>query len=182
MASRVKINNIKELEKRKNSTHPSLVNIRKILLLLKNPQKNLGITIGITGTNGKGSVAKTLSTILNDSNLKTGLYTSPHLYSINERISIGKKNISTKELNQILTEIFETEIKANIKLSFFELITVVAIIFLSKKKNIFNIFEVGLGGRFDATNVIDSEISIITNIGKDHKEYLGNTLLKIAKE
>ena len=182
MASRVKINNIKELEKRKNSTHPSLVNIRKILLLLKNPQKNLGITIGITGTNGKGSVAKTLSTILNDSNLKTGLYTSPHLYSINERISIGKKNISTKELNQILTEIFETEIKANIKLSFFELITVVAIIFLSKKKNIFNIFEVGLGGRFDATNVIDSKISIITNIGKDHKEYLGNTLLKIAKE
>ena len=182
MASRVKINNIKELEKRKNSTHPSLVNIRKILSLLKNPQKNLGITIGITGTNGKGSVAKTLSTILNDSNLKTGLYTSPHLYSINERISIGKKNISTKELNQILTEIFETEIKANIKLSFFELITVVAIIFLSKKKNIFNIFEVGLGGRFDATNVIDSDISIITNIGKDHKEYLGNTLLKIAKE
>ena len=85
-------------------------------------------------------------------------------------------------MNQILTEIFETEIKANIKLSFFELITVVAIIFLSKKKNIFNIFEVGLGGRFDATNVIDSEISIITNIGKDHKEYLGNTLLKIAKE
>ena len=127
MASRVKINNIKELEKRKNSTHPSLVNIRKILLLLKNPHKNLGI--GITGTNGKGSVAKTLSTILNDSNLKTGLYYSPHLYSINERISIGKKNISTKELNQILTEIFETEFKANIKLSFFELITVVAIIF-----------------------------------------------------
>ena len=182
MASRVKINNIKELEKRKNATHPSLVNIRKILLLLKNPQKNLGITIGITGTNGKGSVAKTLSTILNDSNLKTGLYTSPHLYSINERISIGKKNIPTKELNQILTEIFETEIKANIKLSFFELITVVAVIFLSKNKNIFNIFEVGLGGKFDATNVIDSKISIITNIGKDHKEYLGNTLLKIAKE
>ena len=70
MASRVKINNIKELKKRKNSTHPTLVNIRKILLLLKNPEKNLGITIGITGTNGKGSVAKTLSSILNDSNLK----------------------------------------------------------------------------------------------------------------
>ena len=182
MASRLKYYNIKELEKRKNSTHPSLANIKGILSELKNPQKDLGITIGITGTNGKGSVAKSLSTILNNSNLKTGLYTSPHLYSLNERISIGGKNISTKEMDEILEEIIKTEIKVNIKLSFFELITVVGIIFLSKSKNIFNIFEVGLGGRFDATNVIDSKISIITNIAKDHKEYLGNTLLKIAKE
>ena len=142
----------------------------------------MGIKIAISGTNGKGSVAKTLSEILNKSKNNVGLYTSPHIFNINERIQINNKKISNNELNKILGLIIEKQKKVNIKLSYFELLTLVSILYFSKAKNNINIFEVGLGGKYDATNIVDSQISIITNVSKDHTEYLGNTISKIAQE
>ena len=183
MAPRLKYKNIEFLKKLGNSDKPSLTNINKVLEILKNPhKKNMGIKIAISGTNGKGSVAKSLSEILNKSKYRVGLYTSPHIFDINERIQINNKKISSKELNEILGIVIDKQKKANIQLSYFELLTVASIFYFSKAKNNINIFEVGLGGKYDATNVIDSQISIITNVSKDHTEYLGNTISKIAKE
>ena len=183
MASRLKYKNIEFLKSLGNSDKPTLSNIKKVLEILGNPHKeDMGIKIAISGTNGKGSVAKTLSEILNKSKYNVGLYTSPHIFNINERIQINNKKISNNELNRILGLIIEKQKKVNIQLSYFELLTVVSIFYFSKAKNNINIFEVGLGGKYDATNIVDSQISIITNISKDHTEYLGNTISKIAKE
>ena len=183
MAPRLKYKNIEFLKKLGNSDKPSLTKINKVLEVLNNPhKKNMGIKIAISGTNGKGSVAKSLSEILNKSKYRVGLYTSPHIFDINERIQINNKKISSKELNEILGIVIHKQKKANIQLSYFELLTVASIFYFSKAKNNINIFEVGLGGKYDATNIIDSQISIITNVSKDHTEYLGNTISKIAKE
>ena len=183
MAPRLKYKNIEFLKNLGNSDKPSLSNIKKVLEILGNPHKeDMGIKIAISGTNGKGSVAKTLSEILNKSKYNVGLYTSPHIFNINERIQVNNKKISNNELNMILGLIIEKQKKVNIQLSYFELLTVVSIFYFSKAKNNINIFEVGLGGKYDATNIVDSQISIITNISKDHTEYLGNTISKIAKE
>ena len=183
MAPRLKYKNIEFLKNLGNSDKPSLSNIKKVLEILGNPHKeDMGIKIAISGTNGKGSVAKTLSEILNKSKYNVGLYTSPHIFNINERIQVNNKKISNNELNRILGLIIEKQKKVNIQLSYFELLTVVSIFYFSKAKNNINIFEVGLGGKYDATNIVDSQISIITNISKDHTEYLGNTISKIAKE
>ena len=183
MAPRLKYKNIEFLKNLGNSDKPSLSNIKKVLEILGNPHKeDMGIKIAISGTNGKGSVAKTLSEIFNKSKYNVGLYTSPHIFNINERIQINNKKISNNELNMILGLIIEKQKKVNIQLSYFELLTVVSIFYFSKAKNNINIFEVGLGGKYDATNIVDSQISIITNISKDHTEYLGNTISKIAKE
>ena len=183
MAPRLKYKNIEFLKKLGNSDKPSLTKINKVLEILNNPhKKNMGIKIAISGTNGKGSVAKSLSEILNKSKYRVGLYTSPHIFDINERIQINNKKISSKELNEILGIVIHKQKKANIQLSYFELLTVASIFYFSKAKNNINIFEVGLGGKYDATNIIDSQISIITNVSKDHTEYLGNTISKIAKE
>ena len=183
MASRLKYKNIEFLKSLGNSDKPTLSNIKKVLEILGNPHKeDMGIKIAISGTNGKGSVAKTLSEILNKSKYNVGLYTSPHIFNINERIQVNNKKISNNELNMILGLIIEKQKKVNIQLSYFELLTVVSIFYFSKAKNNINIFEVGLGGKYDATNIVDSQISIITNISKDHTEYLGNTISKIAKE
>ena len=183
MASRLKYKNIEFLKNLGNSDKPSLSNIKKVLEILRNPhKKDLGIKITISGTNGKGSVAKTLSEILNKSKYNVGLYTSPHIFNINERIQINNKKISNNKLNEVLGLIIEKQKKANIQLSYFELLTLVSILYFSKAKNDINIFEVGLGGKYDATNIVDSQISIITNVSKDHTEYLGNTISKIAQE
>ena len=98
MAPRLKYKNIEFLKKLGNSDKPSLTNINKVLEILNNPhKKNMGIKIAISGTNGKGSVAKSLSEILNKSKYRVGLYTSPHIFDINERIQINNKKISIKE-------------------------------------------------------------------------------------
>ena len=171
--------NISLLEKLGNSKKPNLNKIKKVLSLFDNPQEKLSNCILISGTNGKGTVAKLLSDILTQSKYKVGLYTSPHLFRINERIQINNKEISDKKLDTLIGEVIDT---ANIQLSYFELLTIVSINYFYKNKNEINIFEVGLGGKYDATNVVKSKVSIITNIDKDHQEYLGNTISSIAKE
>ena len=171
--------NISLLEKLGNSKKPNLNKIKKVLSLFDNPQEKLSNCILISGTNGKGTVAKLLSDILTQSKYKVGLYTSPHLFRINERIQINNKEISDKKLDTLIGEVIDT---TNIQLSYFELLTIVSINYFYKNKNEINIFEVGLGGKYDATNVVKSKVSIITNIDKDHQEYLGNTLSSIARE
>ena len=182
MAPRLKYKNIDFLNHLGNADKPSLANIKRILKSFGDINKDLGIKIAITGTNGKGSVAKSLSTILKNSGFKVGLYTSPHLFKINERIQVNDKCISDLELDSYIKKIIDKQNKFNIKLSYFELLTSSAIQFFKFKKNDINIFEVGLGGKFDATNIIKSDISLITNVGKDHMEYLGNSISKIANE
>ncbi len=136
--------------------------------------------IHIAGTNGKGSTAKTISEILIKSGYKTGLYTSPHLIKINERIQINSLSISDKKLN-ILDKKYSV-ISKKYKLTYFEYITALAFIYFVNSKVDIVVLETGLGGRFDATNIVTPLVSVITSIDFDHTEILGNTIEKIAFE
>ncbi len=155
--------------------------LKKLLEALGNPQKELKY-IHIAGTNGKGSVSCMLSNALIAEGLKTGLYTSPHLESFNERIKINGKNIPDNELIDVTETVKSTSEKLNLNLSYFEKITAGAFLYFSKKKCDIVVLEAGLGGRLDATNIITPKISVITKISLDHTEVLGKTISKIAYE
>jgi len=174
--------NIEFLNTLKNSKKPGLKKIIKVLLGLNSPHLKLKNTIIISGTNGKGTVGRILNEIYSQSGYSVGLYTSPHLISITERLRIKNKNITLKNLDFYLGKVIESSKKNDCQLSYFELLTATAILYFSIKNNDINIFEVGLGGRYDATNVIKSRIGIITNVEMDHAEYLGDTLDQIAYE
>lgn len=155
----------------------SLKNIKLLLKKLDNPEKDLKI-IHVAGTNGKGSVCAMLSSILKESGYKIGMYISPHLKEFRERFRINNKNIPEKEFVKHFKKI-----KPLIQnQTFFEVITAIAFLYFKEKKVDFLVCEVGLGGRLDATNVITPLASVITNIGLEHQEYLGETLEKIAYE
>jgi dihydrofolate synthase/folylpolyglutamate synthase len=156
---------------------------KNIFNILKNPQNDFK-TIHISGTNGKGSVARILNTLICETTkLKVGLYTSPHLINYNERIKINNKEISNKNLIMEIKKIKNIFEKNKIKASFFEFKTALCFSYFKKKKIDLGIIEVGMGGENDTTNVIKkSQISIITNIDLDHIKFLGNTKRKIAKE
>lgn len=134
----------------------------------------------IAGTNGKGSTVAILESILIESGYSVGSYTSPHLLEFNERIKINKIPSSSKEICNAF-EIIE-ESRKDITLTYFEFSTLAAFIIFSQKKLDVLILEVGLGGRLDAVNIIDSDVSVITNIGLDHTSILGNDIEKIALE
>ncbi len=158
---------------------PGLYRITKILKQLGNPHKKIK-TIHIAGTNGKGSTAIILNEILKHHGLKTGLYTSPHLFKLNERFKINSKDVS----DDILADLLKT-LKTIIKdypVTYFEITTALAFLYFFEEKVDIAVIECGLGGRLDATNVIRPDISIITSISFDHTKYLGNTLKKIAYE
>jgi dihydrofolate synthase/folylpolyglutamate synthase len=158
---------------------PGLKRIRKLLKLLGNPHKKFK-TIHIAGTNGKGSTSAILSTILSEHGLKTGLYTSPHLFHLNERFKVNQKDISEEELTYCLEVI--KKIVGDQEVTYFEITTALAFFYFAEKEVDIAVIECGLGGRLDATNVVLPEACIITNIGFDHTKYLGNTLESIAKE
>jgi len=146
---------------------------------LGNPERNFK-SIHVAGTNGKGSVSHMLASVLQDAGYQVGLYTSPHLLDFRERIRINGKPISQREVINFVKEnkpFFE-----NHSLSFFEMTVGLAFQSFSNHKVDIAIIEVGLGGRLDSTNVITPEVSVITNIGKDHTQFLGNTLAEIAVE
>jgi dihydrofolate synthase/folylpolyglutamate synthase len=146
---------------------------------LNNPHKKIK-TIHIAGTNGKGSTSHMLASVLQEAGYKTGLYTSPHLKDYRERIKINGKPISKNYVSNFITEhkpFFEEH-----KLSFFEMTVGLACSYFNDKKVDIAIIEVGLGGRLDSTNIITPEVSVITNIGLDHTQFLGNTLSQIATE
>ena len=152
--------------------------ISELLSRLGNPQ-NLYKTILIAGTNGKGSTAAMISSILSSAGYKVGLYTSPHLVDVRERIVINGKKISLKEFNQTIADVKD---KIKQPVTYFEFLTAAAFVYFQRQKVDIAVLEVGLGGRLDATNVCKPLVSVITNISPDHMDYLGNTLDSIARE
>ena len=160
---------------------PGLRRISTILNHLGNPQdKFKSIIVG--GTNGKGSVSSIISSILINNNYKTALYTSPHLINVNERISINNQPISNTDLCSLISKLKNICSELEIGPSYFEFITALAFLYFYEKEIDICILEVGMGGRWDATNIVTPLISVITNISFDHMDYLGNTLNKIGKE
>jgi len=156
-----------------------LSNTVELCKLLDNPQHHFK-SIHIAGTNGKGSTSHMLASILQEAGYKVGLYTSPHLIDFRERIKINGEMISEQEVVDFVTKYKKDFEKIN--LSFFEWTVGLAFDYFSKQKVDIAVVETGLGGRLDSTNVIIPEISIITNIDKDHMQFLGDTLEKIAVE
>jgi len=139
-------------------------------------------SILVAGTNGKGSVTRMLSSALSAQGYCVGQYTSPHLIHYSERIVLNNKAIQNKDISHYLYQINQVENKLDEKLSFFEITTLMAFLFFRDKKADIAVLEVGLGGRLDATNVVDPILSIITSIGYDHQDILGDTLTLIARE
>ena len=136
--------------------------------------------IHIGGTNGKGSTAHMMASVLQTAGFKTGLYTSPHLLDFRERIKVGGQLISKQEVVEFVTSHKPYFEKA--QLSFFEMTVGLALWYFKKEKVDYAVIEVGLGGRLDATNIITPVLSVITNIGLDHTQFLGTTHTAIARE
>ncbi len=158
---------------------PNLNNTIAICNFLGHPEKKFK-TIHVAGTNGKGSTSHMLASIFQEAGYKTGLYTSPHLYDFRERIKVNGEMCS-KEFVIDFTNHIKPFVE-NIEPSFFEITVGMAFDYFAKEKVDIAIIETGLGGRLDSTNVIEPELSIITNIGFDHMALLGNTLEAIASE
>ncbi|MBR1425679.1 bifunctional folylpolyglutamate synthase/dihydrofolate synthase [bacterium] len=159
-----------------------LERIEKILDLLGNPQDRLSC-IHVAGTNGKGSVCAILASILNEEHKKVGLYTSPHIFKYTERIKIGNDKISDKNFAKYVFDISNLAEQNNIDLTEFEILTAVMFKYFADENVEVAVIETGLGGRFDATNVIKKSLcSVITHIDYDHTDKLGTTLDKIAYE
>jgi len=136
----------------------------------------------IAGTNGKGSTAAMLHRILAAQGYRAALYTSPHLVSFTERIRVGDEEISQEEVVELAEEIKSRSAGAGVSLTFFEFVTVMALVHFARRKVDVAVVEVGLGGRLDATNLVLPAVSVITTISKDHEAYLGSDLLSIARE
>ncbi len=158
--------------------------VLQLLERLDNPHEKLPPTIHVAGTNGKGSTLAYLEAILNDAGYKAHKYTSPHLVNFNERIILCGKQISDSYLHNIINECERVaNVEPKIEVTFFEGITVAAFLAFSRVKADVLLLETGMGGRLDATNVINNPIvTIITSISLDHCEYLGNSLKEIATE
>ncbi|MDA9632229.1 bifunctional folylpolyglutamate synthase/dihydrofolate synthase [Alphaproteobacteria bacterium] len=182
----IKENKLSQTLDRMFSFHPKLIDfdLSRLKLLMEkfnNPQNTLRNVVHIAGTNGKGSTATFLKGILENHKLSVNLYTSPHLINFNERIRINTKLISEEKLIKILEEV-ETK-NENKPITFFEITTAAAIIAFNKYPSDVNIIETGLGGRLDATNIIENKkLTIITKIGFDHIEFLGKKIEDIARE
>ena len=164
-----------------------LGHMRVLLQGMDHPERRFPSVL-VAGTNGKGSTAATLASILRASGLKAGLYTSPHLVRINERIRINGKEISDDdfaELHSKIDRVAETLVeKAELPWhpSFFEMMTAIAFEYFSREQVDLAVLEVGMGGRLDATNVVEPQVSVITDISLDHQKFLGNTVGEIARE
>ena len=156
-----------------------LGNINAICSLLNHPQNNFK-SIHVAGTNGKGSTSHLIASVLQEQGYKVGLYTSPHLKDFRERIKVNGEMISQKEVVDFVNA--HKEDFTEIGLSFFEMSTALAFAYFSDQKVDVAVIEVGLGGRLDATNIINPELSVITNVAFDHKHLLGDTIALIAKE
>jgi dihydrofolate synthase/folylpolyglutamate synthase len=139
-------------------------------------------SLHVAGTNGKGSTAAMLHRILSLAGYRTGLYTSPHLVSFTERVRIGDQEISPIEVVELAQEVLDGAATADVPLTFFEFVTVMAFVYFSRRRIDVAVVEVGLGGRLDATNLIRPLVSLITSISRDHEAYLGSDLLSIARE
>ena len=164
-----------------------LAHMRVLLEALGEPQRKFRSVL-IAGTNGKGSTAATLASILHAAGHGTGLYTSPHLVRINERIRIGGQQISEPDFAAAheQVEAVAAQLVASGSLpwhpSFFEMLTAMAFLYFAEQHVEIAVLEVGMGGRLDATNVVEPLVSVITDISLDHQKFLGNTIAEIAQE
>lgn len=163
----------------KSAYKKDLENTLKLARLFNSPQNKFK-SIHIAGTNGKGSSAHMAAAILQGKGLKVGLYTSPHLYSYRERIKINGQLIEESFVVDFVEKCRDFIQKE--KPSFFEVTTIMAFEYFAQQEVDYAVVEVGLGGRLDCTNIITPELSIITNIGLDHVDILGNDIREIAKE
>ena len=164
-----------------------LAHMRVLLAALGHPEKKFESVL-IAGTNGKGSTAATLASILTASGLRTGLYTSPHLIRINERIKLNGQSIADPEFTAVHDRVEDAagQLVADGELpwhpSFFEMLTAMAFEHFARMQPDIAVLEVGMGGRLDATNVVEPCVSVITDIALDHQKFLGETLTEIARE
>ena len=170
---------IQHISHRKASAKLRQDDFKRLINDLGNPQNKLNC-LHVAGTNGKGSVTNYLRSILQMAGYKVGTFTSPHLIVFNDRIRINDAYISDDELLRIANEYIDYW--QDYDLSMFEIAMVISIIYFIDNNVDYVIYEVGLGGRLDPTNIIDPLVSVIVNIGYDHMEYLGDTLTKIAYE
>jgi dihydrofolate synthase/folylpolyglutamate synthase len=165
----------------------SLEEVRILLAAFGDPQRRFPSVL-IAGTNGKGSTAATLASILTDAGLRTGLYTSPHLKRPNERIRVNRAEIADDDFARLFflvsdkAERLVSEGSLPQAPSYFEMLTALGFLYFAKNKVEIAVLEVGMGGRLDATNVVDPLLSIVTDISLDHMEWLGPTIAAIARE
>lgn len=160
---------------------PGLGRMRGLLRALGSPQRNYSSII-VAGTNGKGSTSATLASILHAAGRRVGLYTSPHLVDMRERWLIGGAMIDPELLDASIVELQRVSEHSGIHPTYFEALTVIAFIAFARAGCEIAVLEVGMGGRLDATNVVRPIAALITPIGFDHMEYLGNTIRRIAAE
>jgi dihydrofolate synthase/folylpolyglutamate synthase len=168
----------------KHSIKLGLDRTEKLLALMGGPHRRF-FSVHVAGTNGKGSVAAMIASMLMSKGFRVGLFTSPHLVSFTERIRINTARISETEVAQLTGEIREKIAAVAAEAgepTFFEFVTAMAFLHFARNNVDWAVIEVGMGGRLDATNVILPEVSVITGISYDHREFLGNTLSDIASE
>ncbi len=159
-----------------------LDNISRLFSAAGNPQESFR-AVHVAGTNGKGSTSAMIESLLRTSGVRTGLFTSPHLVNFTERIRVDGEEIPERDVITLTEEVRGVaEDIGDISPTFFEVITAMAFLFFRRMKIDWAVVETGLGGRLDATNVVSPEVSVITSIGHDHREFLGNTLGEIASE
>ncbi len=166
---------VEELFTRRNPRGKSLEPVLSLDRALGFPHRSYK-TIHVAGTNGKGSVTQKIASALEIEGFKVGLYTSPHLIDVRERIQVNQEMISREDFQRLFARV-DGKVEG-----FFDLITALAFLYFQEQKVDFAVVEVGLGGRFDATNVVVPEVSVITSIGYDHMDILGSTLEEIARE
>jgi dihydrofolate synthase/folylpolyglutamate synthase len=169
-------------ETRRFGMKPGLEPMRELARALGDPQNQLRF-IHLAGTNGKGSTAAFCESCLREAGFRGGLYTSPHLVSIRERIQINRDFISEADFAEGIGVVRRAiERMQHQSITFFEIMTALALWYFAREKVEWVVWETGLGGRLDATNIVTPEVCIITNIGLDHQQYLGETLREIAAE
>lgn len=159
-----------------------LDNISRLISVLDNPHKSFH-SVHVAGTNGKGSTSAIIASVLKAAGLKVGLFTSPHIVSFTERIKVNGEETTEKDIIELAEEIKSiVECLGDFSPTFFEVVTAMALLYFKRKKIDIAVIEVGMGGRLDATNIITPEVSVLTNISYDHREFLGSTLKEIAYE
>ena len=157
-----------------------LETISNILSQLKTPQNNYNM-VHVAGTNGKGSTATCIASILSAAGFKTGIYTSPHLVRFNERICVNGQQISDADVVSAYEAVNAAD-NGSRRATFFEIVTAMAFYHFAKETVEWAVIETGMGGRFDATNVITPNVSVITNLSIEHSDYLGHTIRDLARE
>jgi len=163
----------------RHGVKPGLERIRKLLARLDHPERAFRVVL-VGGSNGKGSTARALAAILTAAGEKTGLFTSPHLLRINERIAVDGREIEDAEL-EAAWEALAPHVRA-VEATYFEVLAALALFYFARRGVGTAVLEVGLGGRFDAVNATEPELSLITNLSLEHTDWLGPTLTHIARE